>query len=189
MYKTRIQKEFDLELFDKFWDDSKDAVARNLKWDDVINEAPEEEHDSLRREYMIDHYKSYFGIQGKLKHRFVFTAYHVDHPEHDLFYTSVDKRIEEKAAYYNISLYRKDLNGSRAWIHEFYRSGATRPMIESMGLNRWYTQSNPGSDFSEKSILVRETDSKIEKNLQKALLPEGEFISSLWGWEVKKEEE
>jgi hypothetical protein len=180
MFQTKIINKFDDTQFEKFYNDSVEALDRNL-W---ISEKTKKWSENEKREYLIDHYKTFFGLKAKLEGKFVFVVYKTSNPDYELLYCSATKHPDIKALEFNICMTRKDLNNSKLWIKSYFSSKNQflKPLVSSCGMDKWYFTAHITSDFMKDSLYNNDENHKLNTKIPMKKT-KVKVISSVYGWE------
>jgi hypothetical protein len=141
-YRVKVLHEFDQKVFDKLYEDCKEALLANLPPED------------RKKELICEYFKSHCGIKAKLLKKLLFGVYHKDHPEIILFYCAAEKESDIRALKWGLTLFGNDVNGSKSWIWEWLTIEAElqKPFVESLGLTGYYYMVKGKGSIDKKKV-------------------------------------
>lgn len=127
-YVVAIESKFDAEKFDACYATCAPYVRQNIPLSRIGETYTEEDAEWMMRLYFqaTDH-----------RDDLLLISVH-DDTGHILGYMRGSIDTTRKALAIDWILYNDDVNGSRAWVYDFQKSGALSSVLPELGVKRWY---------------------------------------------------
>jgi hypothetical protein len=174
-----ILSSFDVDEFNRLYDDCKNSLRKNLSWpDDIVT-------CDARRKYIEKHYRSFFGYKAKLQGKIAYGVFLKNDPSRMIMYCTAEKNMLLQSLNIKITMFGKNKYGLKSWIVDFYpvASELMKPLLDTLKLRSWYYELNQDSDFIQKNLYgiggVTRNSNILGESSNKA---NKVIVTSTYGW-------
>lgn len=177
-FYIEILTSFDINEFNRLYDDCKNSLKKNLSWPIDVTTCDE------RRKHMEKHYRSFFGYKAKLQGGIVYGFYQKDDPGRMIMCCTARKNMMVQSLHVAVTMFGKNKYGLKSWILDFYQNSSElmKPLLTKLKLRSWYYEINQSSDFFQKKLYGIDGTVRNANILDKQDNTGKVIVTSTYGW-------